>query len=613
VIGGNITVGLVVFLIITVAQFVVITKGSERVAEVAARFSLDALPGKQMSIDSDLRNGDIDQAEARRLRRGLERESHLYGALDGAAKFVKGDAIASIIVVMVNLIGGIAVGTLQHGLTLGTAAQTYSLLTVGDGLVAQIPALLVSVAAGTVVTRVAGEELRDLGGEITGQLMNNARVLGLAAIIMLGLAFLPGFPTAAFLTLAAALGLGSYWASRRKPAVPVASASPRPADAHAAVSRSEKPQEIAGAAQGTSERLPPPGRLVVWLGRELRLAIPPAAFDAAAERARRHLFNDLGVAAPPPQLSVDETTEPEAFRIDLDGVPVAEGKMAADTMMVDAEALQLELLAVPYSEGTPIKREPTRWVLRRHEAALAEASIATVAPPDALARHLAQVLRSNATHFMGIQETRALLAAAEAECGELVKESQSVAPLQKLADIMRRLVEEDVPVRNMRLILEAVIDWGKREQDPVLLAEYVRIALRRQICFRCADRNRVIAAYMMSRPVEDLIRSAVRPTAAGSFVSISEAALRPAIEQIKHMIAASAEHARPAILTSMDVRRHVRTLLVRNDLDLPVLSYQELASEFHLQALATITGDASDEPEAEVSTSKLEFENTAEH
>jgi type III secretion protein V len=430
---------------------------------------------------------------------------------------------------------------------------------------------------------------------------------------MLGLAFLPGFPTAAFLTLAAALGLGSYWASRRQPPAAPVSAGPLAANPSAVVSKLEKPQEIVSAATGAIERLPPRGRLVVWLGRELRLAIPPAAFDAAAERARRQLFGDLGVATPPPQLSVDETTEPEGFRIDLDGVPVAEGKMVADTMMVDAEALQLELLAVPYSEGTPIKREPTRWVQRRHETALAEANIATVAPPDALARHLAHVLRSNATHFIGIQETRALLAAAEAECGELVKESQSVAPLQKLADIMRRLVEEDVPVRNMRLILEAVIEWGKREQDPVLLAEYVRIALRRQICFRCADRNRVIAAYMMSRPVEDLIRSAVRPTAAGSFVSISEAAVRPAIEQIKHMIVASAENARPAVLTSMDVRRHVRTLLVRNDLDLPVLSYQELAPEFHLQALATITGDTSDEAETEVRPSTLEFENAAGH
>jgi type III secretion protein V len=213
VIGSNIAVGLVMFLIITVAQFVVITKGSERVAEVAARFSLDALPGKQMSIDSDLRNGDINQAEARRLRRALERESHLYGAMDGAAKFVKGDAIASLIVVLVNLLGGLAVGTLQHGMSLMAATETYSRLTVGDGLVAQIPALLVSVAAGTVVTRVGSDERSDLGTDIVSQLVNNARALGLAAGVMLGLAFIPGFPPSGFLLLAALFVAAAYWVS----------------------------------------------------------------------------------------------------------------------------------------------------------------------------------------------------------------------------------------------------------------------------------------------------------------------------------------------------------------------------------------------------------------
>ncbi|MBV9564304.1 MAG: type III secretion system export apparatus subunit SctV [Bradyrhizobium sp.] len=611
VIGGNITVGLVVFLIITVAQFVVITKGSERVAEVAARFSLDALPGKQMSIDSDLRNGDIDQAEARRLRRGLERESHLYGALDGAAKFVKGDAIASLVVIMVNLIGGISVGTLQHGLALGDAAQTYSLLTVGDGLVAQIPALLVSVAAGTVVTRVASDEMRDLGGEITSQLVSNPRVLGLAALILFGLAFLPGFPTAAFLTLAAILGGASYWVGRHRPATSTAIVA---ATGARATGTGALPPSASAPAIGTTaaESLPPRGRLIVWLGPALATAVPAAAFQAAAERARRNLFSDLGVATSPAQLSVDSASGPDSFRIDLDGVPVAEGSIAPDGLMVEAETFQLDLLAIPHREGTPItKRERTIWVAREHEAALAEAGIAALAPPDALARYLAQVLRAYATHFVGLQETRTLLAAAENEAADLVKEAQSALPLQKFAEVMRRLVEEDVPVRNMRLILEAVIEWGKREQDPALLVEYVRIALRRQICFRCADRNRVIAAYLMSRSLEDLIRSAVRPTAVGSFVSISEATVRPALEQIKRMIAASAADARPAILTSMDIRRHMRALLVRNELDLPVLSYQELAPEFSLQALATITGEARDE--AEIGKSTMELENAAGH
>ena len=215
VISGNLVVGLVVFLIITIAQFVVITKGGERVAEVAARFTLDAMPGKQMSIDNDLRNGDIKQEEARGRRRQLERESQLYGAMDGAMKFVKGDAIASLIIVIVNLVGGLLVGMLQRGMSFGDAAHVYSLLTVGEGLVAQIPALVISVAAGTVVTRVSSEQGSDLGSEISGQLFADARAVALAAAILFGLAFVPGFPSLVFLALSALLATGAYVLHRR--------------------------------------------------------------------------------------------------------------------------------------------------------------------------------------------------------------------------------------------------------------------------------------------------------------------------------------------------------------------------------------------------------------
>ena len=215
---------MVVFLIITIAQFVVITKGGERVAEVAARFTLDAMPGKQMAIDNDLRSGDIDQAEADRLRRGLERESHLFGSMDGALKFVKGDAIASILVILVNLIGGMIVGSLKHGMTIGTAAETYSLLSVGDGLVAQIPSLFISVAAGTLVTRVSAES--DLGTEVAGQLFVEPRALMLGSVLLAGMAFLPGFPTVAFLLLSAVLGVTGYFAGRRKAAREAAANAP---------------------------------------------------------------------------------------------------------------------------------------------------------------------------------------------------------------------------------------------------------------------------------------------------------------------------------------------------------------------------------------------------
>jgi type III secretion protein V len=599
VIGGNIAVGLVMFLIITVAQFLVITRGSERVAEVAARFTLDALPGKQISIDSDLRNGDINQAEARRLRRALERESHLYGAMDGAAKFVKGDAIASLVVVLVNLLGGLAIGTLQHGLPLAAATETYSRLTVGDGLVAQIPALLVSVAAGTLVTRVASEEQGDLGTDIVRQLVNNARALGLAGAIMVGLAFIPGFPAPAFLVLAACFVAGAYWVHRQRTSAVesgiVDGASGRAAESKK-VESGEKAAAVAKVNAAEPQKLRPRARVVTWVGRDLADAVPAASFENATTRVRQQLLGDLGVVVPAVQLCVDERSETQYFHIDLEGVPITEGEILPDCLLVESDAVHLEILAIPYREGSNILgRQPAVWVDRSHEATLSESGLVFLSPVDVLAKCLAQTLRRNITHFVGIQETRTLIAAMESEYGELVKEAQGIAPLNKVAEILRRLAEENVPIGNLRLILEALIEWGQREQDVVRLVEYIRVALRRQICFRCADRNRVMTAYVLARSTEETVRAAVRPTAVGSFLSVSEEAIRPTVEAIKRMNANLEPDANPIVLTSMDVRRHVRMLLTRNDLDIPVLSYQEVAPEFSVQPLATIGGEMAAE------------------
>jgi type III secretion protein V len=598
VIGGNIAVGLVMFLIITVAQFLVITRGSERVAEVAARFTLDALPGKQISIDSDLRNGDINQAEARRLRRGLERESHLYGAMDGAAKFVKGDAIASLVVVLVNLLGGLAIGTLQRGLPLAAATETYSRLTVGDGLVAQIPALLVSVAAGTLVTRVVSEEQGDLGTDIVRQLVNNARALGLAGAIMVGLAFIPGFPAPAFLVLAACFVGGAYWVHRHR-------ATTESGTAHGAGGRAAEPKKVESGDKAAvvgkvtaaePQKLRPRARVVTWVGRALADAVSAGSFENASARVRQQLLGDLGVVVPTVELCVDERSGAQYFHIDLEGVPVAEGEIQSDCLLVESDTVHLEILAIPCREGSNILgRQPAVWVDRSYEATLSESGLVFLSPVDVLAKCLAQTLRRNITHFVGIQETRTLIAAMEPEYGELVKEAQSIAPLNKVAEILRRLAEENVPIGNLRLILEALVEWGQREQDVVRLVEYIRVALRRQICFRCADRNRVMTAYVLARSTEETVRAAVRPTTVGSFLSVSEEAIRPTVEAIRRLNASLEPDANPIVLTSMDVRRHVRMLLTRNDLDIPVLSYQEVAPEFSVQPLATIGGEMAAE------------------
>ena len=592
VIGGDIAVGLVVFLIITVAQFVVITKGGERVAEVAARFSLDAMPGKQMAIDNDLRSGDIDQAEANRLRRGLERESHLFGAMDGAMKFVKGDAIASILVILVNLIGGMIVGSLKHGMTIGTAAETYALLSVGDGLVAQIPSLFVSVAAGVLVTRVSSDS--DMGTEIAGQLFVEPRALVMGSVILVGMAFVPGFPSVAFLILAAILGATGYFTGRRRAAQEAAARNaPVKRAAGAAAGTAAQPSQVGSTAQDPAKLAGPPASdaaLVVWISSELASAVPPEGFAELTDQARAELLNDLGIEIPSIALEVDPTLAHDRFRIDLEGTPVIEGIVPPQGLLVDDEPAHLELLEIPYRQETPlINYRPALWVERSHAETLSQAGVAFALPAQILAKCLIQMLYRRAGSFVGIQETRKLLTKIQTNYADLVKEAEKIAPLQKLAEILRRLVDENVPVRNMRAILEAVVEWGQREQNVVLLVEYVRVALGRQICFRCADRDRVIAAYMLERSVEDMLRSAQRQTAAGTYMNLTEEAVQPLIDEIARALAEAAPGTNPVVLTSMDVRRVTRHLLTRSNIYVPVMSYQELAPEFNVQPLGSLT------------------------
>lgn len=582
VIGGNIAVGLTIFLIITIAQFVVITKGSERVAEVAARFSLDSLPGKQISIDADLRSGDIDQAEARGLRAALQRESQLYGAMDGAMKFVKGDAIASIVVVLVNLVGGLAIGTMQQGKSLTAAAELYSLLTVGDGLVAQIPALLVSVAAGVVVTRVASEDDRDLGSDIAAQLFSNPRALALAAAVLFGLAAVPGFPAPLLLVLAMLFVAAAYALRRLRPATAPARNTEPPVEAPALADAPELEMDDGPLLEDRSA-------IVVHLGSTLASAAPPAAFRECVDGVCSKILDDLGVNLPPIGRRIDAGIGADRFRIDIEGVPVAESDVPAGCVLVDDDPEHLDLIGVKYRLGpVMVGRREAVWVAAVDQAALTETGVSALAPAAVLAARLEEVLRHSACQFVGIQETRALLGKLEGDYGELVKEAERIASLQKIADILRRLLDENVPVRHLRLILEALIEWGTREQDVAALVEYIRVALRRQICFRCADQNRVIMACILDHALEDAVRASVQVTAVGAYLNISEEVARPLLDQVARVTEGCAAGDRPVVLTSMDLRRHVRTLLTHNEIDLPVLSYQELAPEFSVMPLAGI-------------------------
>lgn len=600
VIGGEVVVGLVVFLIITAAQFIVITKGAERVAEVAARFTLDAMPGKQMSIDNDLRNGDIDQTEARARRARLERESQLYGAMDGAMKFVKGDAITGLIIVFVNLVGGLLVGMLNRGMSFSNASHTYSLLTVGDGLIAQIPALLISIAAGTVVTRVASETESDLGTEIFRQLGASDRALALASAILLAAGFVPGFPTLIFLGLGGLFGAIAFmiYRKRRK-----ASQTQSAGTGLQAVDAGQVPAEDDIVISSGSTRY----RVVAHVGVNLSHSIWPERFRLETDKIRDALREDLGLEIPAVELRIAPDLPPERFRVDLEGVPIVECELPPGSLMLNDDPMHLDLLQIPYHDGPTLPNgRRTLWIGEEHLQALEGAGIGFLDPAAVLAKSLSQILRRYAAHFIGIQETRELLTHMEGEYGELVKEAARVVPLNKLSDILRRLVEENVPIGNMRVILEALVEWGGREADPLLLTERVRIALARQICHRHAQFNRVVPAYVMARSTEDVVRNAIKTTGVGKMLALPDDVSRTILSQLRRDLDDNEEWPNPVVLTALDIRRVMRNFLLRNEIDIPVLSYQEIAPEYSVQSLMSVTLNPQQRQRAIKSPPKLE-------
>jgi type III secretion protein V len=588
VVGGSIVVGLIVFLIITIAQFIVIAKGSERVAEVAARFTLDALPGKQMSIDAELRNGDIDRAQAHHLRQQLERESQLYGAMDGAMKFVKGDVMAGIIIILVNLVGGFTVGMMQHGMSASEAASIYTLLSIGDGLVAQIPALLVAVSAGVMVTRVSGDEGEGgLGSQVVSQLTGNARALGLAAVIMLALGFVPGFPTIIFAGLALSCAAAAYVARRRSS---VFEASPEQRIGESG-SKPVTLQRAEAEPQQASIALLSSSPLAIRLGPSLATDVPDTELERRVSDVRREIFTDLGIEIPAAERIVDDAMPGRRLRIDLEGAPILEAEIPAGKLFVDEAPEHVDLADVRVDEGPGVAgARKSLWVDAADAASLTRADIEVLPPLDIIGRWLAYALRQYASHFVGIQETRKLLTEAEAEYSDLVRQAQETLPLHKIADVLRRLVSENVPVRNIRLILEAIADAGQREQDVVLLTEQVRTALRRQISFRAANQDNVIPAYVLQRPAEDAIRNSVQSSPSGTHFNPTGSQIQALVAHLQKAQARTEAGALPVVLASGDVRRHVRSLLAHNGILFPVLAYQELAPEFNVQPLAMIGG-----------------------
>jgi len=589
VVGGNLVVGLVVFLILTIVQFVVITKGAERVAEVGARFSLDAMPGKQMSIDGDMRAGVIDMDEARRRRTLVEKVSQLYGSMDGAMKFVKGDAIAGLIIVAVNLLGGILIGTMQRGMTAGDAMRVYSILTIGDGLIAQIPALFISIAAGMIVTRVTtGDGPSNVGRDVGAQLLSQPKALLIGTAVMVGFGVIPGMPTMTFLALAAVIGVLGY--TLIKGETRVVDAKTGQVTMVSAVDVAGKSATPSKSKPGDPDNFHPTVPLMVDVNADLEKVFSSEVLNEELIKVRRALYFDLGVVFPGLQLRFNDELPPESYAILVGEIPVSQGRLRADQLLVRENVENLSAMLIPHETDKKfLPNLPTIWSPATLKQQLTRAGIPFLEPTQMLSYHIAFVLRKHASEFIGIQETRGILSEMEGKFGELGKEITRVMPIHKIAEILQRLVSEEISIRNVRTVMEALVEWGQKEKDPVLLAEYVRMALRRYISHKYSSGQNMLPAYLLSPAIEDELRAAIRQTSAGSYLALDPAASKRITTAIKQAVGdPTAAAQRPVLLTSMDIRRYMRRLLEQDLAELPVLSYQELTQEINIQPLARI-------------------------
>ena len=537
VVGGNYVVGAVVFLIITVVQFIVIAKGAERVAEVAARFTLDAMPGKQMSIDADMRAGLIDIEDAKKRRRNLERESQFYGAMDGAMKFVKGDAIAGIIIILVNIVGGLLIGVVMKGMAIGDALRTFTLLTIGDGLVSQIPALIISTSAGIVITRVASEdENMHLGKEIGIQLFAQPRALAVTSMLLFGFALVPGLPALPFLFLALLSGVVSAvlikmrHKSSKKPLTP----KPYPANA--------------------LNQIPMVAPVILELSHAVTQSLlaekkDEKVIEEMAARVRTELFNELGMVFPGiTTITGSSTLAENSFRIYIKEVPVVEKNIKSNA-------------------------DPDKYI----------------------AECMKNLLRTHAQEFLGVQEVQAMLDALEPTCPALIK---MVIPkcitIPKFTEVLKRLVRERISVKDMKSILETVAHYASVENDPGMLAEYARASLSRYIVYKYAiqDKHRnalpeLLPVYLLDPHFEMMVQDSIQRSTVESYLALDPEILTPFLESCKSTMNPDA-NPNPIILTHREIRYFIWKLLETDFPNLMVLSYQELPPEIQIQPLGRI-------------------------
>ncbi len=578
VVGGNYVVGLIVFLILVVINFVVITKGAGRIAEVAARFTLDAMPGKQMSIDADLNAGLIDEHEARDRRMQVSQEAEYYGAMDGANKFVRGDAIAGIVITLINIVGGLAIGVLQRDMSFADAAQNYTLLTVGDGLVSQIPALIISTTAGIIVSRAAAAEA-NLGREISAQLLVQPRAIAIAAAVLFGLGLVPGLPVVPFVTLALLAGGLAYVLFKAR----------RTAEKHR-----QGGQEAHEALPGPEPVAPPPplDALSLSVGYGLIPLVDAEQNGELLDRIRsirRQTAQELGLLIPSVHIQDDLQLKPGEYAISLKGNEVARGELRINCLLaMNPGNADEKINGVPTKE--PTFGLPAFWIKENEKEKAMAKGFTVVDLATVLTTNLSEVIRRHSHELLGRQETQQMLDVLKESHPKVVEELvPGLLALGTVVKVLQHLLKEQVPVRDLLTICETLADWAPMTRDPEVLTEYVRQALARTITRQYVGADQRIDLVTLDPNVERALADAIQQTEHGSFLAVEPNVAEKIIGRLTGLMEKFTSMSRqPVVLCSSRIRTHFRKLIERFIPDLAVLSYEEILNHVQIRSLGTV-------------------------
>lgn len=578
-IGGNYAVGMVVFLILMTINLIVITRGAGRIAEVAARFTLDGMPGKQMSIDADLSSGLITEEQARERRQRIALEAEYYGAMDGASKFVRGDAIAGLLITFINIIGGLTIGIFQKGMELEQALSTFTILTIGDGLVSQIPSLIVSTSVGILVSK-GGSSEANLGKEISTQVFSKPRPLAIASAVLIGLGIMPGLPTLPFFILGCASGLAAKGLSQRQ----------REEVKKKEIEEAKKKKKKEGPKAETFTLLDP---LALEMGYGLvplvEKGLEGTGLLERVKALRRQIAQDLGLLVPPVHIQDNLELKPNEYRILLKGGEMARAEIYANYLLA-IETPQLK----GRIEGIPAK-EPTYglagvWIKKEDRERAVSLGYTVVDPTTVIITHLSHIIRSYGYELLGRQEVQEILDTVKATHPKLVEELvPNVLSLGVVGKVLRNLLREQVPVRDITTILETLADYGPITKDPDMLTEFVRQALARTITKMHQAPDGLVYVLTLEQGSENTLLASLQPGEQGGFVAVDPLLVDKLLDSVNRSLGKFLNiNQQPAIICSQRVRPILKRLLERFVPGLAVISYNEVSPGVQIKSLGTV-------------------------